>query len=79
MHKETSHLQSILHNAGPYPERISYHLTGMGAQKYVPKKHKVKLLILTCLFVERKFNETHKGFSINYPYNNKCGKAIFNF
>ena len=29
--------------------------------------------------MKRKFNETHKVFSINYPYNNKCGKTIFSF
>ena len=49
----------------------------MSAQKNVPKKQKVELLILTCLFVKGKFKETHKGFSINYPYNNKCGKTFF--
>ena len=38
-----------------------------------------KLLTLTSLVVKRKFNETHKDFNINYPYNNKCGKAIFSF
>ena len=43
----------------------------MGAQKNVPKKQKVKWFTLTCLFVKRKFNETYKNFSINYPYNNK--------
>ena len=43
----------------------------MGAQKNVPKKQKVKLLTLTCLFVKAKFKETHKDFSPNYPYNNK--------
>ena len=39
----------------------------MGAQKNAPpqkKKKKLKLLGLTCLFVERKYNETHKDFSI---------------
>ena len=40
-----------------------------GHPKNVPKKQKVKLLRLTCLFVKRKFNETQKDFSINYPYN----------
>ena len=29
------------------------------------------------MFVKREFNETHKDFSINYPYNSKCGKMIF--
>ena len=48
-------------------------------QKNVPKKQKFKLLTLACLFLKRKFNETHKDFSINYPYNNKCGKTIFSF
>ena len=43
----------------------SYRLTGMGTQKNVLKKQKVQLLILTCLFVKRKFNKTHKDFSIN--------------
>ena len=72
--------------AGPYPERISYWLTGMGAQKSVPKKQNIKLFGITCLFVKRKFNE---DFSINYPYNSKwvhfwilCpnyGKKIFSF
>ena len=38
----------------------------MGAQKNIPRKQKVKLLGLTCLFVKRKFNQTHKDFSINY-------------
>ena len=57
--------------------RASFRLTGMGAKKNVPKNQKVKLLKLTCLFVKRKFNETHKDFSIDYPYNNKCGKRIF--
>ena len=47
-----------------------------GCQKNVPKKQKVKLLTLTCLFVKRKFNETHKDFSINYPFKNKCRKTI---
>ena len=65
--------------SGPYPERISYRLTGMGAQTNVPKKQKVKFLTLTSLFVKRKFNETHKDFSISYPYNNNRGKAIFSF
>ena len=64
---------------GSYPERISYWLTGMGALKNVPKKQKFELLGLTSLFVKRKFNETHKDFSINYPYNSKCGKTIFSF
>ena len=54
--------------ASPYPERISYRLTGRGTQKSVLKKQDVKLLELTCLFVERNFNE---DFSINYPYNGK--------
>ena len=65
--------------SGLYPEQISYWLTSMSVQKNVPKKQKVKLLTLTCLFVKRKFKETHKDFSINYPYNNKCGKTIFSF
>ena len=65
--------------AGPYPEQISCQSTGMGTQKNIPKKQKLKLLTLTCLFVKRKFDETHKDFSINYPYNNKCGKKIFSF
>ena len=64
---------------GPYPEQISYWLTSMGAQKNVPKKQKVKLLTLTCLFIKRKFKETHKDFSINNLYNSKCGKTIFSF
>ena len=63
----------------PYPVRISYRLIGMGAQKNVPKKQKDKLLTLTCLFIKRKFKETHKDFSIIYPYNNKYGKTIFSF
>ena len=41
-----------------YSERISYRLTGMGAQKNIPKKQKVRLLKLTCLFLKRKFNQT---------------------
>ena len=32
----------------------------MGAQKNVPKKQKVKLLGLTCLFVKRKFDEARR-------------------
>ena len=28
------------------------------------------------LFIKRKFKEVHKGFNINYPYNNKCGKTL---
>ena len=56
-----------------------YWLAGMGTQKNVPKKQKVKLLTVTCLFVKRKFNETHKDFSINYPYNNKFRIMIFSF
>ena len=65
--------------SGPYPERISYRLTGMGAQKNTPKKQQVKLLGLTCLFVKTKFNKTNKDFNINYPYNSKCRKTIFSF
>ena len=65
--------------SGPYPEQISYRLTGMGALSNFPQKQKVKLLTLICLFVKVKFKETHKDFSINYPYNNKCGKTIFSF
>ena len=41
--------------------------TSMDAQKNVPKKQEVRLLGLTGLLVKRKFNETHKDFSINYP------------
>ena len=44
-------------------------------KKNVPKKQKVKLLKLTCLYIKRKFNGTHKDFSIN----KKCGKTIFSF
>ena len=47
-----------------------------GRRKKCPKKQKVKLLTLTCLFIKRKFKETHKDFSINYPYNSKCGKTL---
>ena len=47
-----------------------------GRPKKCPKKQKVKLLTLTCLFIKRKFKETHKDFSINYPYNSKCGKTL---
>ena len=65
--------------SGPYPEQISYWLTSMGTQKNVPNKQKVKLLVLTCLFVKSKFNKSHKYFSINYPYNKKCGKMILSF
>ena len=65
--------------AGPHPERISYQLTGMGAQKNIPKKQNVKMLGLTCMFVKKKFNEIHEDFSINYPYIRKCGKTIFSF
>ena len=64
---------------GPYPERISYRLTGMGLKKMSPKNKKLKLLTLTCLFVKRKFNETDKDFIINYSYSNKCGKIKFQF
>ena len=35
-----------------------------GHPKKVPKKEKVKLLTITCLFVKRKFNEIPKDFSI---------------
>ena len=52
---------------GPYLEQISYRLTGMGAQKNAPKKQKVKLLGLTCLFIKRKFNETHKTSILTTP------------
>ena len=45
--------------AGPYPEWIWYRLTGMGAQKNVPRKQKAQLFTLTCLFVKRKFKETY--------------------
>ena len=48
-----------------YPEWISYQLTGMGAQKNVPKKQNIKLSGLTYIFVKKKFNETHKNFSVN--------------
>ena len=54
---------------GSYQQRILYRLTSMGAQKNNPKKQNVKLLGLTCMFVKRKFDETHKDFSINYSYN----------
>ena len=65
---------------GLYPEQISYWFTSMGTQKNVPKKQKVKLLILPFLFLKRKFNESPKDFSTNYLYNNKCGgKMIFSF
>ena len=70
-------MASQLESAGSYPEIVSYRLTSMGTQKNVPKKQKVKLLKSTCLFIKRKFNETHKDFIINYPYNKKCGKRIF--
>ena len=50
--------------AGLYPEQISDRLTSMGTQKNAPKKQKVKLLGLMCSFAKRKFNETHKDFSI---------------
>ena len=50
-----------------------------GHPKNVPKKQKVKLLRLTCLFVKRKFNKTQTDFNINYPYNSKYGKTIFSF
>ena len=50
-------------------KQISYWLTSAGAQKNAPSSpKKAKLLTLTCLFVKRKFNETHKDFSVNYPY-----------
>ena len=64
---------------GPYPEQISYRLTGMETQKNVPKKQNVKLLGFPCMFVKRKFDETYKDFSINDPYNSKCGKMIYSF
>ena len=51
----------------------------MGTKKNVPRKQKVKVLTLTCLFVKKKFNETHKDFSINYSYNKKCRKSKFQF
>ena len=53
-----------------YPVRISYRLTGMSTPTYVPKKQKVKLLTLACLFLKRK---------LNYSNNNKNGKIIFSF
>ena len=31
------------------------------------------------MFLKHKFNETHKDFSTNHPYNSKCGKIIFCF
>ena len=67
----------LIYYSRSYPKQISYQLTR--CPKYVPKKQKVKLLTLTCLFVKRKFNETHKDFSINYSYNNKSENTIFNF
>ena len=54
-------------DARPYPERISYRLTGMGTQQNIPKNQNVKLLTLICLFVKSKFNDPPKDFSINYP------------
>ena len=43
----------------------------------VRKKQKVKLLILACLFLKRKFNESHKNFSMNYLYSKRFGKTNF--
>ena len=51
----------------------------MGTKKNVPRKQKVKVLTLICLFVKKKFNETHKDFSINNSYNKKCRKSKFQF
>ena len=45
-------LLTLENSTGRYPERISYRLTGMGAQKNVSKKQKVKLVGLTCLLVQ---------------------------
>ena len=42
-----------------------------GCPNQCPQKQQVKLLGLACSFVNRKFNETQKYFSINYPYNSK--------
>ena len=45
-----------LKGAGPYPERISYQLTGMCTQKKLSqKKQKMKFLKLPCLFIKKKF------------------------
>ena len=63
--------------AGLYPEQVSYRLTGMGAQKNVPKKQKVYLLKLTCLFVKRKFNEIHK-LTTPTKTNLERGFSVFN-
>ena len=51
-----------------------------GPLKNVSKNQKVKLLTLACLFLKKKFNETHKDFSINYSYSNKYGRqfSVFN-
>ena len=44
--------------------------------KNVSKKHKAKLLGLTCLLVKKKFNETQKVFSINYPLQQQMSPGI---
>ena len=31
------------------------------------------------MFLKKRFNETRKGFCINYLFNSKCGKTIFIF
>ena len=48
----------------------------MDAQDNVPKKQKVKLSTLTCLFVKRKFNETLK---ISVPLQQQMWKDDFQF
>lgn len=45
-------LLTLENSTGPYPEGISYRLTGMGAQENVFKKQRVKLVGLTCLLVQ---------------------------
>ena len=71
------YLKRLLYT-GPYPERISYQLTNMGTQKKCPKKPKSLTVDINLFVCKRKFNETRKDFSINYPYN-QCGKTIFSF
>ena len=49
-----------------------------GCPKKCPQKTKSWIVEIN-LFLKRKSNETCKGFHINYPYNCKCRKTIFNF
>ena len=64
--------------AGPYAERISYRLTGMGAKKNVPLK-KCNIFEINLFVSKKKICETLQVFTIDYPFNSHCGKRIFSF